>query len=130
MTLDFMLGFASPTAAVVRQSPQGLRGWFIFWMARRMVAKDGYILTAALRLLGVTIGGTFCVECKTPLTNAPESGVNTPGPSAPQSPQPQLSAEQLATLKAMAIAQVAQQKATRSASRSSGPTRTTGSRGR
>ena len=128
MTLDFMLGFASPTAKVVKMSPQGLRGWLYFGMAKKVVANDGYIFMACGRLIGITLGVTVCIECATP--NA-ATGPSTPVQSVPQSPRPQLSAEQLASLRAMAAAQLAQQQAqaTPSAPPSSAPTPTTASKG-
>ena len=63
MTFDFLLGYASPGSKFVRQSPQGIRGWFVNLMAKKWIAQDGYVYMAAVRLLGVTVGVTITREC-------------------------------------------------------------------
>jgi hypothetical protein len=102
MTLDFVLGFAGPFAKIVRISPQGLRGWFFFWMAKRHIAQDGYVFMFAFRLIGITIGVTVTIECHTSATpNPAESSQNIAGQSAPPSLPSQFSADQLAQIRAM-----------------------------
>jgi hypothetical protein len=95
MTLDFMLGFASPFAPIVKLDPRGIRSWLFFAMFKRLTAQDGYVVMTCLRLIGITIGCTFTIACTTSAT---------PAASASQS-APQLSAQQQAAIFAAMQAQ-------------------------
>jgi hypothetical protein len=90
MTLDFMLGFASPFAPVVKLDPRGIRSWLFFTMFKRHIATDGYVIMTCLRLIGITIGCTFTVACTTSATLAASASQS--------SAQPQLSPEQQAAI--------------------------------
>lgn len=63
MTFDFLLGFATPGCKAVRQAPGGIKKWFATAMYRKIVAMDGFVYMAAIRLLGITIGTTITREC-------------------------------------------------------------------
>ena len=67
-TIDLLFGWAHPGTKMVRQAPQGMRGWFIHGMTRKILASDGYVYVAAVRLIGFTVGVTVTRECVTPLT--------------------------------------------------------------
>jgi hypothetical protein len=95
-TIDFTIGFAHPAMQIVQRSPKGIRGWFFQPVARRIMAPDGYVYLAALRLLGVTIGVTVTRECATPIT----------GQASPA--EQQLPPEILAQIEAMRTAHAAQ----------------------
>jgi hypothetical protein len=62
MTIDFLIGFATPGSRVVKMSPQGLKGWFAYVIHRTIRANDGAIYLNAVRLLGVTVGCTITRE--------------------------------------------------------------------
>lgn len=96
-TVDFILGFAMPHSKVVKLSPGGLKTWWAHVMARKMIAQDGVVRIVAVRLLGVTIGCTFARECVTQLTSSSPSPAQAP----PSQPQPQLSPEQVAKIRAI-----------------------------
>jgi hypothetical protein len=62
MTFDFLIGFATPGSRVVKQSKQGLKGWFLFAIWRNIEASDGNLRIVAVRLLGITVGVNITTE--------------------------------------------------------------------
>ena len=90
-TIDLMCGWAHPGMTMVKNSPNYPRTWFINAMRRKVMAPDGYVYMAAVRLLGLTLGVTITRECATVIT--PPSGssqASSPGGVSPiASPQPQ-----------------------------------------
>jgi hypothetical protein len=125
MTLDFMLGFASPFAPIVRMDPRGFWGWLFFPMARRVIASDGYILMGCLRLCGITIGATLTIACKTSAT--PTAAIAPPGQ---QSAEPQFSPEQRAAIMQAMQAQAGKVPVVPASPSRLGRTKTTASKGR
>ena len=95
-TIDLMFGFAHPGMTMVRNNPDGMRGWFFKLLRRKMVAPDGYVYMYAIRLLGTTLGVTVTRECATPLTS------QQPASSPPQQLPPEVMAQVAALQKSAA----------------------------